>query len=93
MPRPVSPREVSLRLPNGQRIRAMISPAVAHRRDVEAVARASAANSRQAVAALQRHRGAIEEWRRSHGELQDKVESLQNQADQTVIGLVQALAG
>lgn len=93
MPRPGPPREVSLRLPNGRRMRARISPAVAYRRDVEAVARVSAANTRRAFTALGHHRGAIEELRRSQGELQEKVQTLQNQADQTVIGLVQALAG
>jgi hypothetical protein len=93
MPRPGSARTVDLRLANGSRIRAVISPAVARRGDLAAVARASSTNDRRAFAALRRHRTAIVRLNRSNAELADKVNALQTQADVTLAGMVTGLAG
>jgi hypothetical protein len=80
-------------LRNGRRVRAMIAPAVAHRRDLAAIARATADNDRRAFAALAHHRGAIQRLARSQRELAGQVAAVQQQTDQAVIGLVQGIAG
>jgi len=93
VPQPGSARAVDLRLTNGRRIRAVIAPAVARRRDLAAVARASAINDRRSFAALRRHRAAIARLDRSTAELNDKITALQEQADLTLSGVVTGLAG
>ncbi|HJZ78576.1 MAG TPA: hypothetical protein VKE51_42905 [Vicinamibacterales bacterium] len=93
IPQPAPARAVNLRLANGSRIRAVIVPAVARRRDLAAVARASAINDRRAFAALRRHRRAIARLDRSNAALTDQVSTLQAQADVTLSGLVTGFAG
>src|SRR3954471_20833787 len=51
-PRPGPDRPVEIRLQGGGRFRAVLSPAVAKRSDLDAIGRASAANDRQAFAAI-----------------------------------------
>jgi hypothetical protein len=74
-------------------MRARISPAVARRKDLSAVARASAENNRRAFDALRRQRRAIDRLRRSQDELARKLTTLQQQSDRAVAGLVQGLSG
>lgn len=93
MPHPGPDREVVIRLRDGRRLRAMISPAIARRRDLSAVARASAENNRRAFAALGGHHSAIQRLARSQQELAGKVAAMQEQTDRAVIGLVEGLAG
>src|SRR5687767_14224838 len=77
MPRPGPDREIQIRLPGGRRIRARISPVVARRKDLSAVARASAENTRRAFDALRRQRRVIERLSRSQDELARKLTTVQ----------------
>jgi hypothetical protein len=84
---PLSPdRGVEIQLPNGRRVRALLSPAVARRTDLSAVRRISAANDRRAFAAIRR-------LSRSQKDLADKMTALEGQADRAIIGLIQGFAG
>jgi len=93
IPQPAPAKAIDIRFANGRRVRAVIAPAVARRRDLAAVARASAVNDRRAFAALRRHRAAIRRLKQSNTELAAKVSTLQAQADATVVGVVQGFAG
>lgn len=93
VPRPGPDREVDIRLGNGRRLRARISPALARRTDLSAVARASAENNRRAFDALRRQRRAIERLRQSQDELAKKLIALQQQSDRALVGLLQGLSG
>ncbi|MEP6918027.1 MAG: hypothetical protein ABJC89_20435, partial [Acidobacteriota bacterium] len=88
-PRAAADRSVQLRLPNGRRLRAMLSPGIARRGDLSAVARASAENDRRAFVALRRHRSAINGLARSQEALSRNVAALRSQSDRTLIGLAQ----
>ena len=80
LPSPRPDGEVVVRLRNGRRVRARITPGVARRADLAGVARAAASNDRRAAAALRRHRAAIAELRQSREELTKKVEALERRA-------------
>ena len=92
-PRPGPDWPVEIRLSNGRRLRAVLTPAAARRSDLAAFGRVSAANDRQALAAIQRQGEALESLKRSHEELARKVAALQEQADRALIGLLQGLTG
>jgi hypothetical protein len=93
MPRPGPARPTHLRLPDGRRVRVVLTPELARRRDLSAVARVSAGNDRRAFDALRRHRLAIDRLNRSQADLAGKLETLQDQADLTLAGVVQGFAG
>ena len=86
-------REVVIRLSNGRRARAVIAPEVARRSDVAAIARASADNHRRGFKALRRQSREIERLREVQQAMKEKVEALQNQSDQALIGLARDIAG
>ena len=89
MPQPGPDREIQIQLADGRRLRARIAPGVARRRDLAAVARATAENDRRAFGALRRQRAAIEDLRRTNDELTKKVAALEQRADLALAGLVQ----
>jgi hypothetical protein len=93
VPRPGPDREVEIRLRDGRRMRARISPAVARRTDLSAVARASAENNRRAFDALRRQRRAIERLRQAQDQLAKRLTSQEQQSDRALVGLVQGLNG
>jgi hypothetical protein len=92
MPRLSRERDVEIRLRNGRRIRARIAPEVARGRDLAAVARATADNTRLAFDALGRHRKAITGLSQSQEELARKVTALEQRHDFELVGLLQGLS-
>jgi hypothetical protein len=82
---------VEIRLPNGRRVPATVSPAPARRSDVIALARVNDANDRQAFAAIRDQSEALGNLQRSHDELAEKVASMQRQSDQVLLGLLEGL--
>ena len=78
---------VSIRLRNGRRLRAVLSPGVARRSDLAAIARANADNNRRAFGALQTHGAAIDSLERSHEELAAKIAQLEKRADEAVLAV------
>jgi hypothetical protein len=90
---PGSDREVQITLASGRRVRAIIAPAVARRRDLASIARANADNHRRSLDALRRQRRSIQRLTRSQKALAEKVERLQKQTNQTVLAVVQGFAG
>jgi hypothetical protein len=92
MPQLSRERNVEIRLRNGRRVLARIAPAVARKRDLGAVARASEDNTRFAFDALARHRSAIGGLRRSQEELAKKVTDLEQRRDLELVGLLQGFS-
>ena len=91
---PVAPNwPVEIRLHKGQRVRATLVPGAARREDLAAIRDVSAANDRQAFEALQQQGEALEALRKSHAELVGKVAAIQAQADRSIVGLLQGMAG
>jgi hypothetical protein len=93
VPRPAANRPVQITLRNGHRIRATLSPALARRSELTALARVGAANDRKAFANIRRQHDALAALRQSHDELARKVAAMQEQSDQALVGLLQGFAG
>lgn len=93
VPEPGPDRDLEIRLPSGRRLRARISPAVARRKDLAALARASAENGRRTFHALRRQRGALVRLSQSQDELARKLSALEQQSDRTLLGLIEGLTG
>jgi hypothetical protein len=89
IPEPAKEGPIALRLPNGRRVNAVLSPGVARRSDVAAIARASADNNRRAFGALQAQGTAIESLKRSHEELAEKIGRLEKRADEAVLAITE----
>ena len=88
---PAPDRDVQIITADGRRVRARIAPAVARRRDVERIARASAENDRRAFRAITRQRRAIQDIRRSQQELSTTVKRMELRADRATVGLAQGI--
>ena len=80
---------VALRLPNGRRVNAVLSPGIARRSDLAAIARASADNNRRAFGALQAQSAAIDGLKRSQEQLLEEVTQLEKRADDAVLAMSQ----
>ena len=93
VPQPAPDREVEIRLRDGRRLRARIAPGVARRRDLAAVAHASADNTRRAFDALRRQRTAIARLQRAHEAMEKKLAGLEQQGDLELVGLLQGFSG
>ena len=93
MPRLEPDWPLEIKLQNGRKVRATLTPAVARRQDLAAIGRVSAANDREALGAITQQREALETVRRSHEALAKKVTALQAQADRALAALLQGLAG
>jgi hypothetical protein len=78
---------VAIRLPNGRRLKAVLSPGMARRSDVAAIARASADNNRRAFAALQAQGAAIDSLKRTQEQLAAQISQLEKRADDAVLAL------
>lgn len=93
VPRVGPDRDIDIRLPDGRRLRARISPAVARRKDLSAIARVGAENDRRAFHALRRQRQAIRQLRQSQAALAKQLTALEQQSERVVAGVIQGLSG
>jgi hypothetical protein len=91
LPEPGKDRPVSIRLASGRRVNAVLSPGVARRSDLAAIARATANNNRRAFGVLQAQRVALDELKRSQTQLAEKVSQLEKRADDAVLALTQTV--
>jgi hypothetical protein len=91
-PPPAAAGPVSLRMPSGKVVRVTISPSVARRSDLTALARVTDANHRLAFAAIERQRRAVEDLARAQRELAAQLAELQEQSDAALTGLLKGLA-
>jgi hypothetical protein len=91
-PRPEADWPVEIRLPNGRRVRATLSPPVARRHDLAELSRVVAANDKNAFDASEQQAQTLERLERSHRALTKKLVALQERADQALISLAQGLS-
>jgi hypothetical protein len=80
------PRPTQIRLAGGRKLRAQLSPDVARRADVDRLRRTSAANDRR----IFRH---VDELGRAKDDLEHRVAALEEERDQSLMGLVDAFSG
>jgi hypothetical protein len=92
IPEPAKEGPVALRLPNGRRVNAVLSPGVARRSDLAAIARVSADNNRRTFGALQAQSAAVDGLKRSQEQLVEKVAQLEKRADDAVLALTQTFS-
>lgn len=91
IPEPAKEGPVAVRLPSGRRVNAVLSPGVARRSDLAAIARASADNHRRAFGALRAQGAAIDGLKRSQQQLAEKISQLEKRADDAVLALTQTV--
>lgn len=87
------PGVVEARLADGRKVRFALAPAAARHRDMMALSRVSAANTKQAFNAIAHNGRSIDQLAASHRELADRLAKLQSSGDLALLrGIVKGLA-
>lgn len=86
------PGALTMRLPNGRRVRVVVAPAAARHRDLSALRRISGVNTRRVYDAVAHNARAIDQLAAAQRELAERVTRLQSNGDLALLrGLVDGL--